>query len=256
MTHSLKIAVLQINTTVGDLKGNRDKVLAGLQRAGADGADLAVFPELVITSYPPEDLILKPAFRDEAYEALEAIARATKKGGPAALVGCPTQEQDDIYNALYLVGEGKILHRQLKVHLPNYGVFDEKRIFSEGGTPGAVTFKGVKLGLLVCEDMWYPDIAADLKKQGAEILIAPHASPFEATKRDVRIMHAKTRVSETSLPLLFVNQIGGQDELVFDGSSFALDAKGKRIAQLKEFEEDYQLLEFSPPSAKTRGPHQ
>ncbi len=243
MTNSLKIAIAQINTTVGDIAGNRDKVLAGLKRAGKNGADLVIFPELVITSYPPEDLILKPAFRDEAYEALEVIAKATRAGGPAMLVGCPTQENENIYNALYLLGEGKILHRQLKVRLPNYGVFDEKRIFSEGGMPEVVPFRGISLGLLVCEDMWYTDIAAHLKGKGADILIAPHASPFEDTKRDVRIMHAKARVSETGLPLIFVNQVGGQDELVFDGSSFVLDKTGRRIAQLKEFEEDYQILE-------------
>ncbi len=243
MTNSLKIAIAQINTTVGDITGNRDQVLAGLKRAGKDGADLVIFPELVITSYPPEDLILNPAFRDEAYQALEMIAKATKPGGPAILVGCPTQEKGNIYNALYLLGEGKILHRQLKVHLPNYGVFDEKRIFSEGQMPEPVPFRGISLGLLVCEDMWYLDVAAHLKEKGADILIAPHASPFEDTKRDVRIMHAKARVSETGLPLIFVNQVGGQDELVFDGSSFVLDKTGHRIAQLKEFEEDYQVLE-------------
>ncbi|MCH7805884.1 MAG: NAD+ synthase [Proteobacteria bacterium] len=243
MTKSLKIAIAQINATVGDIAGNRDLVLAGLKRAAKDGADLVIFPELVITSYPPEDLILKPAFRDEAYQALEMIARATRAGGPALLVGCPAQQNDNIYNALYLLGEGKILHRQLKVHLPNYGVFDEKRIFSEGPMPEVVPFRGITLGLLVCEDMWYADIAGHLKQQGADILIAPHASPFEDAKRDVRIMHAKARVAETGLPLVFVNQVGGQDELVFDGSSFVLDKSGRRIAQLKEFEEDYQVLE-------------
>lgn len=243
MTKSLKIAIAQINATVGDIAGNRDLVAAAYARAEEDGADLVLFPELVITSYPPEDLILKPAFRAEAYEALEALTALTRDKNAAMLVGCPYAGNDNIYNALYLLGEGKILHRQLKVHLPNYGVFDEKRIFSEGPMPEAVPFRGITLGLLVCEDMWYADIAGHLKQQGADILIAPHASPFEDAKRDVRIMHAKARVAETGLPLVFVNQVGGQDELVFDGSSFVLDKTGHRIAQLKEFEEDYQVLE-------------
>ncbi len=249
MSRSLKIALAQTNTVVGDFPGNRKKVLDFLARAAGGGADLVVFPELVVTSYPPEDLILKPAFLAEAYEALDRIAAATKPGGPAALIGCPTEVDGEVYNALFLLGEGKVLHRQLKRHLPNYGVFDEKRIFSEGPIPEPIAFRGISLGLLVCEDMWYPDVAGHLKAKGADILIAPHASPFEDSKRDVRLMHAKTRVGETALPLIFVNQVGGQDELVFDGSSFALDKSGKRIAQLKEFAEDYQLLTLKKDDA-------
>ncbi|MCH8347399.1 MAG: hypothetical protein IH901_02705 [Proteobacteria bacterium] len=138
MTKSLKIAIAQINATVGDITGNRDLVAAAYARAEEDGADLVLFPELVITSYPPEDLILKPAFRAEAYKALETLTALTKGKSAAMLVGCPYAGNDNIYNALYLLGEGKILHRQLKVHLPNYGVFDEKRIFSEGPMPEPV----------------------------------------------------------------------------------------------------------------------
>ncbi len=245
MSRSLKIALAQINTIVGDFEGNRDKVLENLARAAEEGADLVVFPELVVTSYPPEDLMLKPAFLAEAYETLDQIAAATKVGGPAALVGCPTMIDNELFNALFLVGDGKVLHRQLKMHLPNYGVFDEKRVFSEGPMPEPVEFRGIKLGLLVCEDMWYPDVASHLKNKGAEILITPHASPFEDTKRDIRMLHSKTRVKETSLPLVFVNQIGGQDELVFEGSSFVLNKKGEKVAQLPEFEEAFEIIEIT-----------
>lgn len=245
MSRSLKIALAQINTVVGDFAGNRDKVLETLARATKNDADLVVFPELVVTSYPPEDLMLKPAFLAQAFETLNQIAAATKPGGPAALIGCPTIIDDENFNALFLVGDGKILHRQLKIHLPNYGVFDEKRVFSEGSMPEAIEFRGFKLGLLICEDMWYPDVTAHLKERGAEILIAPHGSPFEGTKRDSRFLFAKTRVKETGLPLVFVNQIGGQDELVFDGSSFVLDGTGKRVAQLPEFEEAFEIIEVS-----------
>jgi len=244
MTNSLKIALLQANPTVGDVAGNRDLVLKGLARGEKDGADLIIFPELVTTGYPPEDLILKPAFREEAAEVLRELAKATKPGGPAALVGAPYKENGKIYNCLYLLGEGRILARQKKFHLPNYGVFDEKRIFSEGPMPEVIPFRGLKLGVLVCEDMWYSDVPAHLAKAGADILIAPHASPFEDTKHDVRIGHARARVLETSLPLVFVNQVGGQDELVFDGASFVLNSKGETTTQLPAFEEAYSLVTF------------
>ncbi|MEE8295457.1 MAG: nitrilase-related carbon-nitrogen hydrolase, partial [Sphingomonadales bacterium] len=140
MSRSLKIALAQINTIVGDFSGNREKVVENLSRAAERGADLVVFPELVVTSYPPEDLMLKPAFLAEAYETLDQIAATTKPGGPAALVGCPTMVDDELFNALFLIGDGKVLHRQLKKHLPNYGVFDEKRVFSEGPMPEPVEF--------------------------------------------------------------------------------------------------------------------
>lgn len=244
MSRSLKIALAQINTIVGDFAGNRDKVMENLARAEGEGADLVVFPELVVTSYPPEDLMLKPAFLSEAYEILDQIAAATKPGGPAALVGCPTMVDDELFNALFLLGEGKVLHRQLKKHLPNYGVFDEKRVFSEGPMPKPIEFRGFKLGLLICEDMWYPDVAGHLKDKGAELFITPHGSPFEGTKRDSRLLFAKTRVKETGLPVVFVNQIGGQDELVFEGSSFVLNRKGETVAQLPEFEEAFETIEI------------
>ncbi|MEE8295223.1 MAG: NAD+ synthase, partial [Sphingomonadales bacterium] len=185
------------------------------------------------------------AFLAEAYETLDQIAATTKPDGPAALVGCPTMVDDELFNALFLIGDGKVLHRQLKKHLPNYGVFDEKRVFSEGPMPEPVEFRGFRLGLLICEDMWYPDVAAHLKARGAELFITPHGSPFEGTKRDSRLLFAKTRVKETGLPLVFVNQIGGQDELVFEGSSFVLNAEGQRVAQLPEFEEAFENIELS-----------
>jgi len=245
LTKTFKIAVVQLNPLVGDIGGNAAKIIAGIKRADAEGADLAVFSELVVPGYPPEDLVLKPAFLEEVDEAVGKIAKATKKGGAAALVGAPFHDGRNLYNVLYFLAEGKIRARKHKHHLPNYGVFDEKRIFHEGGLPSPIIWRGVKLGAMICEDMWYPDVSKALKKKGADILIAPHGSPYEDTKRDVRLAHARARVKETGLPLLFVNQVGGQDELVFDGTSFALDAKGKIVCQLASFEEGFAVFSLT-----------
>lgn len=237
MSQPLSIALAQINPTVGDVAGNVARIRAARAEAAAQGAQLVVFPELVVSGYPPEDLVLKAAFLDAVEAAVGALARDTADGGPAMLVGAPWRVEEKAHNAALLLDQGKIAATRLKHHLPNYGVFDEARVFVPGPVPGPIQFRGVRLGVLICEDMWYADVAETLAECGAEILVVPNGSPFELDKADVRLNRAVERITETGLPLLYVNQLGGQDELVFDGASFALDAKGKLLTRLPAWRE-------------------
>jgi NAD+ synthase len=223
MTDRLSIAIAQLNPTVGDIAGN--VAMLGVARAEAHrlGADLMVASELFIAGYPPEDLVLKPAFVAACQGAAQDFARETRTG-PAVLFGTPWRQDGKVYNAAALAEGGRIAALRFKHDLPNYGVFDEKRVFSAGPCPGPIPFRGVRLGVMICEDMWSADAAETLSESGAELLIVPNGSPFETDKRDERIALAVARIKESGLPLLYVNQVGGQDELVFDGASFALDA--------------------------------
>ncbi|MBM3570188.1 MAG: NAD+ synthase [Alphaproteobacteria bacterium] len=242
MTDRLVLALAQIDPTVGDIAGNLARIRAA--RAEAKGADLAVYPELVTIGYPPEDLVLKPAFQAAAREAVERLAADTADGGPALLVGAPWLEDGRLYNAALLLDGGKIAAVRYKCDLPNYGVFDEKRVFAAGRLPGPILFRGVKLGVMVCEDCWTPEAAECLAESGAEILIVPNCSPFERDKIDQRLNLAVARVTETGLPFVYVNLIGGQDELVFDGASFALGADRSLVAQLPSWREAVALTEW------------
>src|ERR1700688_4355860 len=224
----LAIAVAQLNPIVGDVSGNLERACAARALAAKDRADLIAFSELFIAGYPPEDLVLKPAFQAACRAAIEALARETGDGGPAVLIGTPWVEDGKLYNAYALLAGGKIEAIRFKVNLPNYGVFDEKRVFASGPLPGPVSFRGVRLGLPVCEDTWtdwgdYENVVECLAETGAEILIVPNGSPYWRDKADVRLNVDVARVTEAGLPLLYINQVGGQDELVFDGSSFALN---------------------------------
>ena len=232
----LAIALAQLNPTVGDVSGNAAKVRRARATAAEQGADLIIIPELFVAGYPPEDLVLKPAFQAACRTAVEALARETASG-PAVLVGAPWVEDGKLYNTHLLLEGGKITAARHKVDLPNYGVFDEKRVFVPGPMPGPIVFKGVRLGVPVCEDIWGPDVVECIAETGGEILLVPNGSPYWRDKTAVRLNIAVARVVESGLPLVYLNMVGGQDELVFDGASFVLNADRSFAFQLPAFRE-------------------
>ena len=240
MTSTLRIASVQLNPVVGDIWGNEDKIVDGYERAKADRADIAVFPELMILGYPPEDLVLRPTVIDDCRKACERLAKLTMDG-PALLTTTPWLEHGNLYNAAIWMEGGEIKHLRFKHHLPNYGVFDEARVFSRGPLPAPITYKGVIIGLPICEDLWQPGVAEHLDDQGAEIMLSPNGSPWRRTAHAERTTALGEKVFNEGLPLVYVNQIGGQDELVFDGSSFSMAADGEIIQSLKSFVEDYDI---------------
>jgi NAD+ synthase len=244
MTQTLKIAIAQLNQRVGDLAGNAKAMLEWREKAR--GADLIVFPEQQLIGYPAEDLVLKPEFAKRAAAQLDALAKTTVDGGPAMLVGSIFLESGSLYNGVALLDGGKIAAVRYKHELPNYGTFDEKRIFTAGPLPELVEFRGVKLGLPICEDGWFPSVSAHLKAQGAEILISLNGSPYEIDKDQHRLEQVfAARVRETGLPLIFLNRIGGQDELVFDGCSFVLNADATPALRLPDWEEALEITHWT-----------
>ena len=236
-TDRLVIALAQIGCTVGDVAANAAGVLRARAEAAAMEADLIVFSELFLAGYPPEDLVLKPAFQEACRAALEEIARATADDGPAVLVGLPWAENGLCYNAYALLDQGRIEAIRFKVDLPNYGVFDEKRVFAAGRPSGPIVFRGVRIGVPICEDIWGEEVVECLIETGAELLIVPNGSPYWRGKQDERLQIAIARVRESALPLIYLNEVGGQDELVFDGASFALNADCSLALQLPAFRE-------------------
>ncbi|HEY1364915.1 MAG TPA: NAD+ synthase [Xanthobacteraceae bacterium] len=243
----LAIAVAQLNPTVGDLAGNVEKARRARAEAARDGADLVAFPELYLCGYPPEDLVLKPALQAACRARIEELARETAGGGPALMIGTPWAADGKLYNAYCLLDRGLIAAVRFKVNLPNYGVFDERRVFSAGPLPGPISFRGVRIGFPICEDIWtewghYEDVVECLAETGAEILVVPNGSPYSRDKDDVRLNLAVARINESDLPIIYVNQVGGQDELVFDGASFGLHSDRTLAFQLPAFRELVKTL--------------
>lgn len=232
---SLHITLAQINPIVGHIDYNLQKIRK-TRDASPAGNSLILFPELAICGYSPEDLVLKPFFLDQVADAVAQLVKESDSRYIA--LSCPWRLDKKIVSALHVIGDGKVIGSIYKRDLPNYGVFDEARIFKSGPLAEPITVHGHKLGFIVCEDTWTPDAAANLKQRGAEILISINASPYEITKHDVRRKIAKARVKETGLPLIYVNQCGGQDEIIFDGASFVLNEHGDVILQAEEFAED------------------
>jgi NAD+ synthase len=244
MSDTLKIALAQINPHVGQVVRN----LAGIRRARAEaarlGADLLVTPEFSIAGYPAEDLVRKPAFVAACAAAVAELAAETADGGPGLIVGGPWAEGDKVYNGAFLLDGGKVVARRAKHELPNYGVFDDKRVFDAGPAPGPVAFRGFRLGLMICEDWWFPAVAETLAESGAEVLLSVNASPFEVDKHDTRVALAVERVVESGLAFVFCAQVGGQDELVFEGASFVLNPDRSLAVQMAHFEEAVLLTEW------------
>ena len=255
---TFKITLAQLNPTVGDIAGNAVKARAARAQAKADGAALVVFPELFIAGYPPEDLVLKPAFQATCRAAVEDLARETADGGPAVLIGSPWVDNGKLYNACALLDGGRVAAIRFKVNLPNYGVFDEKRVFARGPVAGPLTIRGVRIGVPICEDTWveesedYENVVECLAETGAEILIVPNGSPYASNKNDIRLSISVARVTESDLPLVYLNQVGGQDELVFDGASFVLNADRSLAAQLPAFSESVVTLQWTKSAAGWR----
>ncbi len=235
--NTLRIAVGQLNPTVGDVAGNLAKAREARADAARQGADLLLLTELFISGYPPEDLVLKPAFLKACLKAIEDLAADTADGGPGLIVGFPRQGESGRHNSVAVLDGGKILVFRDKIDLPNYGEFDEKRVFAEGSMPGPVNFRGVRIGVPICEEIWNDlGVCETLAESGAEILLVPNGSPYYRGKVDVRHQVALRQVIETGLPLIFANQLGGQDELVFDGASFAFNGDKSLAFQMSQFE--------------------
>ena len=238
----LRIALAQLNPTLGDIKANIEKARVARKDAARQQADMILFTELFVSGYPPEDLVLKPAFVEDCMNAVAVLAKDTSDGGPGILIGSPYRNEDGLYNAVALLDEGKVKTWRLKVDLPNYGVFDEKRVFDQGPMPGPINFRGVRIGVPICEDIWGDmGVCETLVESGAELLLVPNGSPYVSEKMDVRHQVVIRQIIESGLPICYLNQLGGQDELMFDGGSFVLNSNHHLAIQMNQFEDNVVL---------------
>ncbi|MBB5701872.1 NAD+ synthase [Ochrobactrum daejeonense] len=238
----LRIAVAQLNPVMGDITGNLAKARAARAEAASMKADLILFTELFISGYPPEDLVLKPSFLAACENAVRELANDTADGGPGVIIGTPLSRQSGLHNSIAVLDGGEVIAERFKVDLPNYGEFDEKRVFQAGPMPGPVNFRGIRIGIPICEDIWGDlGVAETLAESGAEILLVPNGSPYHRAKMDRRYQVVLKQVIETELPMVYANQVGGQDELVFDGGSFAFNADRSLCLQMPQFAEQITL---------------
>ncbi|MFO1455503.1 MAG: NAD+ synthase [Steroidobacteraceae bacterium] len=240
---TLAIALAQANFLVGDVGGNTQKVLDLASQARAAGAHLLLCPELALSGYPPEDLLFHRGFRHQVHDALERVREAAR--GIGVVVGYPEYSNDEIYNSCALFEDGAMQAQHRKACLPNYRVFDEKRYFAAGAQPTVIDFRGYRLGLLICEDIWEPEPAQLARSQGAEILLVINASPFEQRKQRAREGVVRQRVLDVGLPVVSVNLLGGQDELVFDGQSFVMNAQGEVVMRAPAYASSLHQVEFA-----------
>jgi NAD+ synthase len=238
---SFKLALAVLNPTVGDVAGNVKKIQLARAEAGRRGADLVLFGELVTTGYPPEDLVLKPAF---IYAVIKAVGELVAQDGPDILLSTPWLQGDKVMSAVLLVADKSIKAISYKYDLPNYGPFDEKRVFTAGPLPSPLEWRGIKLGVPICEDVWTPTVCAHLAGQGAEILLVPNGSPYEYEKDDTRAKLVAERSRETRLPMVYLNQVGGQDELVFDGGALISGDQGEIVGRLAHWREGVTLTNW------------
>jgi len=240
---TIRISMAQINPVVGDLKGNRDKIIAYIGRAKKLGADIVAFPELAVTGYPPEDLVLKPQFVKDNQRTLKEIALTTK--GITVVVGFIDGKDKDLYNAAAVLDNGKHIYTYRKILLPNYGVFDEYRYFKPGNRCHVITIKGVAIGVNICEDIWYAEGPTFIQAlAGAEVIVNINASPFHKGKGKERQAVISERAQESGVVITYTNMVGGQDELVFDGQSMVIDRNSKLLAVAKQFEEELMTVDI------------
>lgn len=243
MSDQFKITLAQLNATVGDLKGNADKVMKAWEKARDEQSNIIAFPELFITGYNPQDLILKPAFQKASTETIQKIAEACSQG-PAIAVGGPFCDEKKLYNAYYILSGGRIQAVIKKHHLPNEEVFDEVRLFSSGNVDGPFQVDQMRIGSPICEDAWHSDIVETLAETGAQTLLVPNGSPYYRSKTEIRQNVMVSRVVESGLPLVYLNLVGGQDDQVFDGGSFVLNPGGELVLQMPQFEESVETCVF------------
>ncbi len=254
-TPTLRFTIAQINPTVGDIDGNM-RIIESCWDTYDSASDLIIFPELSITGYMPEDLLLNNGFINQSQNKIAELVVKSTTMKSAILVGCPEPDKTSLYNAAYLIEHGKIVSVTHKVELPNYAVFDEHRYFTSGTRPEPVDFRDHKLGIMICEDMWFPNVAEYLSAKSTDVFIVINGSPFEPHKQSIRIQHARARVEQGGgIPLLYVNQVGGQDDLVYDGASFALNGQGDLILQCEEFIEEFQTFSLIKNDAKINPQH-
>ena len=234
LKNKMKIALAQLNPKVGDVKGNISKLISIRNDLSKD-VDIIVVPELYVTGYPIDDLVLRNDFLELVENEISDLARLTNDGKAAIILGSPRKDEDKIRNSVFVLDQGKILSFRDKHNLPNTGVFDEQRIFTPGSLSGPVKIRETLVGLPICEDIWNETVIDCLSETGAEIIISINASPYTTKKIDQRMSVAVSRVFESKLPLIYLNRVGGQDELVFDGSSFCLSHSGELTVQINDF---------------------
>ena len=252
MDKKLKIALAQLNPLVGDVSGNIEKLISIRSNLNND-IDILVAPELYVSGYPIDDLVLREDFLNLVESEINKLVQCTKDNKSAIIVGAPRKDNNHIKNSVFVIENGNIVSIKDKYELPNTGVFDEQRIFKQGSLEDCVIIKGIKFGLPICEDIWEKTVLEKLSKSGAEIIIAINASPFTVSKNEERENIALLRVNETKLPIVYLNRTGGQDELIFDGSSFALNHDGKKFYSSSEFKEETVEINFQKSNGKWLG---